>query len=196
APAVTVTPGTGTPVPPSTPQWANIVFAILQVVILLLVIGVIVVILLALGRLLARQWLQAADHVPGEEREALDGGALLRQQLRDLFGRRRAGAGGAPGAALARGGVRWLFREVLRAGAAAGVARRGDETADEYARRLAGLPGTPTAPAPDPADLSALAQAYDEARYDAHEAPSEERSQLGRLASQVAARLNHWARGH
>jgi hypothetical protein len=195
-PVVTPKPGTGTPRPSLAPQWVDIIFAILQVLIVLIVVVVVVVILIALGRMLARQWLQMADHVPGEEREALDGGALLRQQLRGLLGNlRRSGTGGARSDTLARGSVRWLFREVLRAGAAAGVPRRGGETADEYAQRLAGLPGTPAVPAPDPDDLSALAGAYDEARYDGHEAPSAERAQLGGRASQVAAWLNRWGRG-
>jgi hypothetical protein len=197
-PATTPGPAGKVPGPSAAPPWIDIAFAILQGLILIVVIGLIVTILIALGRLLARQWVLAADHVPGEEREALDGRDLLRQQLRGLLGSlRRPSAGDARGDALTRGSVRWLFREVLRAGAAAGVARRTDETADEYAHRLAGLPGTADAPAPDADDVGVLAQAYDAARYDERDASAQERRQLSGRAGRITAQLNRRARaGH
>jgi hypothetical protein len=57
--------------------------------------------------------------------------------------------------------VRALYRDILRAAAAHGIARRAGETPDEYGPRLgAALPD-----GVQPTDVRALSEAYDAARY-------------------------------
>lgn len=104
-----------------------------------------------------------------EEREALDARGLLRRQIAALLGdwRRRPAPEVDP---LTPGGTRWLFRETLRAGAAAGQARRAGETADEYSQRLA-LIAREHGIGESGLDLAALTRDYDEARYGEREAP-------------------------
>lgn len=106
----------------------------------------------------------SADPEVDEEREALDARGLLRRQLGDLFARmrRRPALDVDP---LAPGSVRWLYREMLRAGAEAGVARRTGETADEYSQRLARFAQERGAGG---IELSQLTRAYDDARYGEH----------------------------
>ncbi len=105
-----------------------------------------------------------------EERERLDASSLLKQQALDALNRLRGLGRRAPARDdVRRGGVRWLYREVMRAGARAGYARKANETADEYAARLAvaldssgRLAGASVA-----GDLASLAHTYDDARYGA-----------------------------
>lgn len=106
-----------------------------------------------------------------EDRESLDARGLLRRQAQELLAGLRRGSS-AERDPLTHGSARWLYREALRAGASAGIARRPGETADEYSRRLAqtmqerGL-------SPDEPGLAALTATYDDARYgdNAAEAP-------------------------
>ena len=99
-----------------------------------------------------------------EEREGLDAAGLLRRQARDLLAALRRRNAAAERDPLAPGSARWLYRETLRAGTAAGVARRAGETADEYSQRLAQTLHARGAPS-DESGLAALTQAYDDARY-------------------------------
>lgn len=121
-----------------------------------------------------------------EEREALDARGLLRGQMSDLLAslRRRPNVDADP---LTSGGVRWLYREVLRTGATAGLARRDGETADEYSERLA---RSARERGGGELELAALTRAYDDARYgesaaDASPAAAAE----ARAASTALARL-------
>ena len=103
-----------------------------------------------------------------EERERLDASSLLRQQAREFLDRwRHTGDRATARDELRHGSVRWLYRELLRAGARAGYERQPSETADEYASRLAealvGAGPSPSEPGGD--DVRALAHAYDDARY-------------------------------
>lgn len=98
-----------------------------------------------------------------EEREALDALGLLRRQWHDALAALRSGRGAPDADPLTHGSARWLYRETLRAGAAAGLARKESETADEFSKRLtAALRETS---AGDEVSMAALTQAYDEARY-------------------------------
>ncbi len=150
---------------------------------LLIAAGVIVGVLIAVVIIAAvyvamRVALRAIRPTPepemDEEREALDARGLLRRQARAwLAGLRRP-----PHAELdplTPGGARWHYREILRAGAAAGLARRESETADEYSQRLARLAGERGAGPSEEAGLLELTRAYDESRYGEREvAPSAE----------------------
>ncbi|MBF6592166.1 MAG: DUF4129 domain-containing protein, partial [Ktedonobacterales bacterium] len=106
-----------------------------------------------------------------EEREALNAGAVLGQQFRGLFARRPAAPAPLAEEALRPGTVRYLYRELLRAGARAGHPRRLSETPDEYARRLRDVRPTPAEAGEMPSQgqvdeaLAALTETYDPARY-------------------------------
>ncbi|HEX8733150.1 MAG TPA: DUF4129 domain-containing protein [Ktedonobacterales bacterium] len=131
------------------------------------VVAIALVVALGLGalflavRLALRVVRPPEDPELDEERETLDAGGLLRRQIADLLSgwRRRPAREDDP---LAPGGVRWLYREMLRAGAAVGLARRAGETADEYSKRLAVVAREQGA---EGLDLVALTRAYDDARY-------------------------------
>lgn len=119
-------------------------------------------------RALLRTLNQPAGDGVEEERELLDASGLLRQQARDVLHWLRGGRARAPEIdELRRGSARWLYRELLRAGAQVGFERRASETADEYAARLAGVLDGDGRSIDDPSagDLRELARAYDDARY-------------------------------
>ena len=137
-----------------------------------LLVGLIVLVLLVVAinaavRSLLRTLRAGAEPEVDEDRESLDARGLLRRQARDLLNalRRRGGAERDP---LTAGGARWLYREALRAGAAAGIARQPGETADEYSRRLDTTLREQGA-ANDDARLATLTRAYDDARYGAED---------------------------
>lgn len=130
-----------------------------------------------------------------EEREALDGGSLFGAQVRglfeSLFGRR---GGGVREEELAEGSVRRVYRDLLRAGAAVGIGRRLDETADEYGARLEAALASPGVVAPGGTmedDSVAVAAVYDEARYGGAEPDGERardfRARVERLTRRVRA---------
>lgn len=139
-----------------------------------------------------------------EERESLDAGGLFGAQLRGLF----AGLRRAPGRiaeALEPGSIRALYRDVLRAAAAAGLPRWPSETPDEYLARLhrtGGLDTPPDAPGrrrEDSArarrdDLAVLTEAYDRDRYGAQPPPEAERRGLQARAHRILAWLRERAR--
>lgn len=139
-----------------------------------------------------------------EDREALDARRLLEEQARGLFhrsGRRRAPADDLPVGA----SVRRLYREVLRAAAGVGLARRPGETPDEFAPRVAHGLGERGVSAEE-AQVGALTAAYDDTRYGElnRDAPAPEAavaearrltSALRRLASQDSATPRRRVRG-
>lgn len=142
-----------------------------------------------------------------EEREALDGRSLFREQLRGMLASlRRRGRGAGRGEDLARGSARWLFREVLRAAAGAGMERAAAETPDEYTRRLAALfaarrqsgglaEDSGTDSGTDSGmdigmDIGALGDAYDAARYGETEPPPAERPTLRARSGRIVSLLN------
>jgi hypothetical protein len=130
------------------------------------------------------------DAAVAEEREALDGRSLLRAQVRDLLRRRRRRASAPPAEALPAGSVRALYREVLRAAAARGLARAPAETPDEYAPRVGSvLAGTVEAP-----DLTRISGAYDEARYGEREPAADARDDVRQRTGRVLRALRHGRR--
>jgi hypothetical protein len=130
-------------------------------VMVLIAVAVLLAILFAIARAIANARDRSPEEVD-EERESLDAQSLLAQQFRALLDRLRAPRAAPERDDLQHGSARWLYRELMRAGARAGVGRRPSETADEYAARLAGALRSATR---DDAGLPALAQAYDSARY-------------------------------
>jgi hypothetical protein len=196
-PLPTATPpaAAGTPQPGPTRSivpdaWIHITQVVLVVLVVALIARVIVVVLrLATGARRPR----IGDGVD-EEREALDGASLLRAQLRGLLDRFGARQPAEAEEALPTGSVRALYRDVLRAAASRGLARRGPETPDEYARRLSGTLGGTVggtvggdAPASGAAasDLASVSEAYDEARYAEREAGEGERRTLRDQARRI-----------
>lgn len=160
------------------PAW--LVVATSVVVTLVVVAALVAVLYLALKKVL-RDTQPDAD----EERESLDARDLMRKNARSLFSRNARRSPQATSDRLAQGSARWLYRESLRAGAAAGLARRDDETADEYSARLA-VSLTDT----DAASLAALTQVYDDARYgERAQAPAPEVVTAGRRVASAIARL-------
>jgi hypothetical protein len=127
-----------------------------------------------------------------EERESLDGRALLGAQLRGLLGglRRRGPTGGEE--ALPAGSARRLYREVLRMAAALGLGRQPAETPDEYARRLAGT--TDAVGAEEASDLAALTAAYDQARYGESEPEGERQRAVHAQGERLVAQLRERTR--
>ncbi len=112
-----------------------------------------------------------------EEREALDAQKLLAAQLRGLFsGRRRRTQ--QTEEALPRDSVRYLYREVLRAAKGHGLDRHLDETPDEFADRLGKIPPLAMRATAEGADLLALSDAYDDARYAGREPEAPQRERL------------------
>jgi hypothetical protein len=137
-------------------RWRFLVLALMSVFVSLALI------LLAYGfmRLLRREEETLPDDDIDEERSALDGGALLREQMRDLLGRFQRGPRVAPDP-LPAGSIRSLYRDVLAAAAKRGLGRRKAETPDEFAARLAGAVGNGA----ERTDVAMLTDAYDMARY-------------------------------
>lgn len=114
-----------------------------------------------------------ADQGFEEERQALDARSLLRQQLRDFF-TRRSTSSSVSEEPLPIDSVRYLYRDMLRAATGAGLPRRANETADEFAQRLratlASRPPAGEATSATPTEVASavaeLTAAYDPARYD------------------------------
>jgi hypothetical protein len=140
----------------------------------------------AFMRLLRREEDAPPDDAIDEERSALDGAALLREQMRDLLGRFQRGPRGASDS-LPAGSVRSLYRDVLVAASKRGVGRLKAETPDEFASRLAGALGDGA----EQADVATLTDAYDMARYGEHEPARGEvdtlRAASQRLTRKIAA---------
>lgn len=142
------------------------------------------------GRWIAHRPRLASDDLT-EERESLDGRALFRRQLRDLFARRRrARPILAVEERLEAGSVRALYRDVLRTAARRGLPRLAAETPDEYAVRLSTAGPLAGDPAGPPSDLAALSAAYDDARYGEREADAPTRATLRERARRLVARLS------
>jgi hypothetical protein len=131
-------------------------------VIVALVIVATGLLLFVIARAIAIARDKSASEEVDEERELLDAQSLIAQRARELLDRWRRRRSAPERDDLQHGGARWLYREVMRAGARAGFQRAPSETADEYAGRLA---GALRAGELDDADLLALARAYDGARY-------------------------------
>jgi hypothetical protein len=159
-------------------QWRFLVLASLSVFVSLALI------LLAyfFMRLLRREEEAAPEEAIDEERSALDGRALLREQMRDLLGRFQRSPRVAP-EPLPDGSVRSLYRYVLAAAAKRGLGRRKAETPDEFASRLAGAVGDGA----ERTDVATLTAAYDTARYGERE-PARGEADALRAASQRLAR--------
>lgn len=156
----------------------------LLAVIALSAISSLALILLAFGfmRLLRRGDEISGDETVEEERAALDGRALLREQARDLLSRFQRRPGVAPDT-LPAGSVRALYRGMLQAAAAHGVGRISSETPDEYSIRLSGA----LREGSERADLETLTGAYDSARYGEGE-PGRERVSLLKATTQRLTR--------
>jgi hypothetical protein len=121
-----------------------------------------------------------------EERESLDAGGLFGAQLRGLLaGLRRAPA--QPDEALEAGSVRTIYRDVLRAAAAAELPRAPSETPDEYRERLEQARGADGQIGE--ADLADLTAAYDRERYGGQTPPEAERRGLHTRAQHIIAWL-------
>jgi hypothetical protein len=160
--------------------WIHIAQIALGILLVLFVLLVAILIL----RLMSKRRRERGDGVD-EEREALDGASLLQAQMRDLLGRLGRRRATEPEEALPAGGVRALYRELLRAAATRGIGRRSPETPDEYAGRLsAALRGDTS-----PSDVATLSEAYDEARYGEREAGEGERRTLREQARRVLQAL-------
>jgi hypothetical protein len=137
-----------------------------------------IVLALAFLRFLRREEAPQPEDAVDEERSALDGNALLREQARDFLERFRR----SPRVAIESlpiGSIRRLYRDLLAAASQRGVVRRKAETPDEFASRLADSLGG------DGAEVTTLTDAYDTARYGEREP---ERAQLDALHS-VTQRL-------
>jgi hypothetical protein len=137
-------------------------------------------------RLLRREEEAPPEEAIDEERSALDGRALLREQMRDLLGRFQRGPRVAPDP-LPAGSIRSMYRDVLAAAAKRGLGRRKAETPDEFASRLAGAVGDGA----ERTDVATLTDAYDTARYGEREPVRGEidtlRDASQRLARKIAA---------
>ena len=158
--------------------------------------AVILAVLVALGYFIYRSLRlvrsRAVETDEFEERESLDGRALLGAQLRGLLAGLRRRAGPASGEeALPADSVRWLYREVLRVAAALGLGRQPVETPDEYARRLGATVASESAAGGAEAahDLSALTAAYDRARYGETEPEGEHQREVHVRGERLVARL-------
>lgn len=165
-------------------QWVRIAEIFLLVCLVLLVVLVAIMVL----RMLLGERRHASDGIP-EERESLDGRSLLGAQLRGLLDRFRRHSDGEPEEALPAGSVRALYRELLRAAAGHGIARRAPETPDEYSRRLGNALGTSGGGVDAPADVAVLSEAYDAARYGEREPAEGERRTLRERSAEVLQTL-------
>jgi hypothetical protein len=181
-----------------TPAWQQILASVIQFAIALGLVAIAAYLVYIAGRELLGGREKRPEGSADEEREGLDARSLLRGQVRDLLGALIGGGQRAPARreSLARGSVRWLFRELLRAGGAAGIERRPEETADEYMRRLATLPAASNTPVFDAAELRAIGETYDEARYGEHEPPEAERSRIRTRIERLIAQMRQRAGGH
>jgi hypothetical protein len=161
-------------------RWRFLVLALMSVFVSLALI------LLAYGfmRLLRREEEAPPDDDIDEERSALDGGALLREQMRDLLGRFQRSPRATPDP-LPAGSVRRLYRDVLAAAAKRGLSRLKAETPDEYASRLASAVGDGA----ERADVTTLTNAYDTARYGEREPEREQADTLRDLAQRLTRKI-------
>ncbi len=179
--------------PPIPAAYGNIAAIIIGAI---AVIGVLILLFL-LARVLLKSLSKSTDEEVEEEREDLDAGGLLRQQARNLLNRwRSARRRPSERDELRRGGARWLYREVLRAGARAGYERRESETADEYAARLATAldAGAARTGDSDASELRALTRAYDDARYGAAEHDPPASDAVAARTRQAVRRINTLAK--
>jgi hypothetical protein len=133
-------------------------------------------------RLLRREEEAAPEEAIDEERSALDGRALLREQMRDLLSRFQRSPRVAPDS-LPAGSIRSLYRDVLAAAAKRGRGRLKAETPDEFAARLTGAVGDGA----ERTDVATLTEAYDAARYGERE-PAHGEGDALRAASQRLTR--------
>lgn len=130
------------------------------------------------------------DTAMGEdEREALDARSLFRAQLHAVI--QNLGRKSQPDEpeALPAGGVRYAYREVLRAATARGLHRASSETPDEYARRLTATAPLNTATSGEANDLNDLSRAYNAARYADREPEPLESEGLRQRAAKLARTL-------
>ena len=168
---------------PLPPFWQHLAVLLFQGLVLALVVAIFAYVL----RLSFAAAGRRAERTADEEREALDGRGLFAAQLRSLFARRRE-AREEP-EQLARESVRYVYREVLRAAARLGLQRTQAETPDEYAERLGKTTPILTGDAGEAADLRALSEAYDAARYAGREPDSQQREPLWQGAERILQRL-------
>jgi hypothetical protein len=199
-------PATKLPTPPSAPPCMPSRFiprcapprpdeTFLAVLAAVVALAVVVALLYLLYRLLRALLSRRDEAVPDawEERESLDGRALLGAQMRALLDRLRRGATGAHEEALPPGSVRRVYRDLLRVAGAAGVGRLPDETPDEYARRLAGAvavgAGPPGAGSDNAEDVARVTQAYDRVRYGEVEPGPDQLRDVRARAERLIARL-------
>jgi hypothetical protein len=133
-------------------------------------------------RLLRREEESPPEEAIDEERSALDGGALLREQMRDLLSRFQRGTRVAPDL-LPTGSIRSLYRDVLVAASKRGLGRLKAETPDEFASRLVGAVGDDA----EQIDVATLTDAYDTARYGEQE-PERAQADTLRAAAQRLTR--------
>ncbi|HEX9067253.1 MAG TPA: DUF4129 domain-containing protein [Ktedonobacterales bacterium] len=154
----------------------------------LIIGGALMVFLIILTTILVRRlmWREGAPE-PGveEDRESLDGGSLLRVQLRDLRNRLlgRLRPHGEPLESLDAQSARAIYRDLLRRAQAAGITRGPTETPDELFHRLAQM--VPVAEA----DLAEVTAAYDTARYGDREPAPRAIGTLREAAHRIAQRL-------
>ncbi len=186
-------PHSGSPLPSKTPKQVlapppHALIVAAGVIVALLVITAIIVAVYIAVRAVLRVIHPIAEPEVDEDREALDARGLLRRQARDFLAGlwRRNGDESDP---LPAGSARWLYRETLRAGAAAGVARRDGETADEYSQRLTRFAQERDVSVDD-GGLAELTHVYDDARYgDRTAAPPRDVVAAARRATAAIARL-------
>lgn len=146
----------------------------------LFLVGTALLLLGALAVYLARRHIwqtqRRSDQENGEVRESLDSRALLGAQLRALFSPRRGA--GRHRDDLPPGSMRALYRDLLRATAGRGFARRASETPAEYAQRLRQFVPPVTSDISAHDDVEAVSEAYARVRYGGYEIPKVEMSDL------------------
>jgi hypothetical protein len=144
-------------------------------------------ILIALGfmRVLRRDAQNADDDTAAEEeRTALDGATLLREQVQEIFARFRRGEQRAV-KVIPPGSVRHIYRTVLNAARARGLARSSAETSDEFADRMTAALGDAGATV----DVAAVTDAYNVARYAEQEPEKAELEAVKASATRLARAL-------
>lgn len=156
-----------------------------SIILIAAAVAVAIVLVFIMARIVVRSLSKPVeDEVVEEEREDLDAAALLQRQARDWLDGLRSHRAAPEQDELRKGGVRWLYRQVMRAGARLGYERRASETADEYAARLSStlVEREKAAPERIAAQLAGVTGAYDEARYGAVE---DDPSATGEVADQA-----------
>lgn len=167
------------------------------VIVVVLAVVLVIVILFAIARAIASARDRGPAETLDEERENLETQGLLGQQARALLDRWRTRVRRRDVDPLRPNGMRWRFREVLRAGANVGLERAPTETASEYVTRLSSaLNSSQGSHGSIEADLSALARAYEDARYgDRAEADPIAPSAVATQERAVTQRLSALAKG-